>query len=269
MLKWRAWAAVLGVALLANLAGCGGDDDPSATPPPGFAVELRVKDEAGNPVAGLELGLCPDLPWYQDGKQAGPAAGTRADLYLDGLDWAQPSPFFPATTIRFELEQPGWIRLDVLDIEGGQVRNLVALEYPAGSSAVMWDGRDDLQQSVPSGVYEARLTIWDVPGQEPRFQAGRPLLLAAFYADQALVGVTDQGGKLVLTDRRLFPYLYDLEPFPATDENGDQIGDIVLTPAMRFYLSDPQTSWAQRFDRDVTGPAVFEFTWIPPAGGPR
>jgi hypothetical protein len=259
----RRLALLSGLVLPVLLAACGDDEDPLVGPEPEFTVELRVTDPAGNPVPGLELGLCPDLPLYQDGQNGAQAGKVDPSLWWDRLATATPSPFYPFTTIRFELEQPAWTRLEILDIEGGLVRELVALDYPAGSQAVMWDGRDEQGQAVPSGVYHAHLVLWDTPGEDPRFEQSRPMLLAAFYADQVLVATGDDAGVIELTDRRLFPYLYELEPFPATDENGEQVGDIVFTPAIRFYLTDPHTGGVMRFDADVTGPVVLDFTWDP------
>lgn len=262
--KFFCTLVMAGLVLLGAAGGCGDEIDPAQ--PETFRVTLVVTDTAGQPVPGLQLGLCADLPFYQDGLKAALATGDHPARFTDQLDRASPSPFNPATTIRFDLGEPAWVTLDILDIEGQTVTNLLDEERPAGSSAVMWNGRDNDQQPVPSGVYFARLVVRNGAGQVPRFEASRPMVLGAFYADQVLIGTTDQNGRLPLTDRRLFPYLYDLEPFPATDENGDPLGDIAFSPTMRFYLTDPVSSRGMRFDRDVTGSAVFPLTWDPAKG---
>ncbi|MCU0643955.1 MAG: T9SS type A sorting domain-containing protein [bacterium] len=77
------------------------------------------------------------------------------DSYL--LKQNHPNPFNPTTTIRYEVPQPGNIKLSVFDIQGREVRTLVDHESPAGSFDVTWDGRDDQAMNVASGVYLYRL----------------------------------------------------------------------------------------------------------------
>jgi hypothetical protein len=249
-----------------TLTSCGGDDDGPANPEPQeFQVVLEITDTAGQPVAGLELGTCPDLPWYQDGKGGGSVDKDDPLPYMDQLAGAYPSPFYPFTTIRFELDQPAWTKLEILDIEGEPVRDLVALEHPAGSHALIWDGLDDQGQSVPSGIYDLHLVLWDNLAEDPRFEASRPILLAAFYADQVRVGTSDAQGRITLTDKRLFPYLYELPAVEAVNEEGEVLGTIEFTPTVRFYLSDPGTGEVMRFDRDVAAeePITLEMIWDP------
>jgi flagellar hook assembly protein FlgD len=68
-----------------------------------------------------------------------------------------PNPFNPATTISFDLAQPGHVRLDVFDVAGRRVATLVDGVRAAGLSRATWDGRDSHGQPVSSGVYFYRL----------------------------------------------------------------------------------------------------------------
>ncbi len=54
--------------------------------------------------------------------------------------------------------------LDVVDLRGHLVRNLVAGQLPAGSQTFVWDGNDERGRTAPSGVYFARLRF----GEEVR-----------------------------------------------------------------------------------------------------
>jgi flagellar hook assembly protein FlgD len=47
--------------------------------------------------------------------------------------------------------------LAVHDAQGRRVRGLIHSSLPAGEHMWSWDGRDDLGQRVPSGVYFIRL----------------------------------------------------------------------------------------------------------------
>ena len=69
-----------------------------------------------------------------------------------------PNPFNPRTTIRYELEKPAAVNIEVLDVAGGLVRRLVAGSLmPAGSHTVDWQGRYDDGHPVAAGVYLVRM----------------------------------------------------------------------------------------------------------------
>lgn len=68
-----------------------------------------------------------------------------------------PNPFNPATTIRYALPDRRRVDLRVFAVTGRLVRTLVADVVPAGTYAVIWDGRDEQHRPVASGVYYYRL----------------------------------------------------------------------------------------------------------------
>ncbi len=68
-----------------------------------------------------------------------------------------PNPFNPATELRFELDTPGSVELNIYDARGFLVRNLVAGHHAAGPHGVTWDGTDRAGRQVASGVYQVRL----------------------------------------------------------------------------------------------------------------
>jgi hypothetical protein len=69
-----------------------------------------------------------------------------------------PNPFNPATTIRFELENDTKVSIKIYDNNGKLVRTLVDNEVkPAGVNRIVWDGKSDEGQVLPSGVYFSRI----------------------------------------------------------------------------------------------------------------
>lgn len=64
-----------------------------------------------------------------------------------------PNPFNPTTQIRFELPRATHVSLKVIDVSGRLVKRLIAGTESAGAREVMWDGRNDSDQAVASGVY--------------------------------------------------------------------------------------------------------------------
>lgn len=68
-----------------------------------------------------------------------------------------PNPFNPDTSIIYGLGKAGPVSLEVYNIRGQRVRKLVDAEQQEGWYKLIWDGSDDRQQSLPSGVYYLRL----------------------------------------------------------------------------------------------------------------
>ena len=71
---------------------------------------------------------------------------------------AHPNPFNPATTIRYSVDRPGRLSLQIYDVRGRLVRTL--LDGPVTTAGeVRWTGTDAKGRKVASGLYfyEARL----------------------------------------------------------------------------------------------------------------
>ena len=83
------------------------------------------------------------------------AADGRAILHGNS-----PNPFNPVTLIQYELPTAGRVDLAVYDLSGRLVRTLVAAELlDAGRQTAPWNGRDDDDRAVASGVYFYRLEV--------------------------------------------------------------------------------------------------------------
>ncbi|MBD3178531.1 MAG: T9SS type A sorting domain-containing protein [Candidatus Latescibacteria bacterium] len=73
------------------------------------------------------------------------------------LSQNNPNPFNPSTTINYYIAAASEVRLDVFDVNGKLVRNLVSTCLPAGSYTAKWDARSDSGALLASGVYFCRL----------------------------------------------------------------------------------------------------------------
>ncbi len=72
-----------------------------------------------------------------------------------------PNPFSTKAAIPYAVPGPGMqpVRLKVYDARGALVRTLVESEVPAGVHRVFWDGKDDRERTVASGVYFLKLDV--------------------------------------------------------------------------------------------------------------
>ena len=86
-----------------------------------------------------------------------------------------PNPFNPETWIPYQLSEPAEVTVRIYSVQGILVRTLVLGHTPAGiyqdrSRAAYWDGRNDVGESVASGLYFYTLTAGD-------FTATRKMLI--------------------------------------------------------------------------------------------
>jgi hypothetical protein len=76
----------------------------------------------------------------------------RFDLHAN-----YPNPFNPITVIKYDLARATDVRLEIYDVLGRRVRQLVDQDMPAGYQAAIWDGRSDHRIPLASGIYFCRL----------------------------------------------------------------------------------------------------------------
>lgn len=69
-----------------------------------------------------------------------------------------PNPFNPRTTIAFSLPDNGKVELDIYNMRGQVVRHLLDENKTKGSHSVIWNGKDDQNRDLASGVYVYRLS---------------------------------------------------------------------------------------------------------------
>lgn len=69
------------------------------------------------------------------------------------LDPNYPNPFNPFTTIEYSVRIPGNVQLVIYDVAGRWVRTLIEKEMAIGRYKIIWNGKNDRDKNVSSGVY--------------------------------------------------------------------------------------------------------------------
>lgn len=77
------------------------------------------------------------------------------------LNQNYPNPFNPATTISYEIGQSRRVRIDIFNILGQVVNQLVDQHMPAGRHQATWNGRDKSGRQAVSGIYFYRIRAGD------------------------------------------------------------------------------------------------------------
>jgi hypothetical protein len=137
--------------------------------PKGFLVKHNAPGKqfilyAWEDIAQTYLSICPDSKPSDVGEELG---STLPQAF--SLEQNYPNPFLrevkssavgggnPLTTIPFHLEKAASIKLTVINLMGQAVRTLAAGQMAAGDYAMVWDGRNDAGEFVPSGTYLIQL----------------------------------------------------------------------------------------------------------------
>jgi hypothetical protein len=72
-----------------------------------------------------------------------------------------PNPFNPITKISFDLSKDSNVQINVYNIRGQRVKTLTDAFHKAGSHSVIWNGTDNANRAVGSGVYFYKMTADD------------------------------------------------------------------------------------------------------------
>ncbi len=68
-----------------------------------------------------------------------------------------PNPFNPTTTINYSLKENSQVSLNIYNIKGQKVKQLVSDQLSAGQHSITWNGTDEFGKPVSGGIYFYKL----------------------------------------------------------------------------------------------------------------
>jgi len=74
------------------------------------------------------------------------------------LHSAYPNPFNPSTNISFDLTKSETVKIEIYNVKGQIVKQLVNKVYDKGTHSLVWDGKDSKGNNCGTGVYFCRMT---------------------------------------------------------------------------------------------------------------
>ncbi len=199
--------------LVLALPGCGDNGtEPRVTP---FALEIVVRDPSGWPVPDLEAKLHVPIPGF-------PVSAAK-----------------PMTTVQFTLPELAHVTLGAYDLEERLVRTLWDADLTPGVRELAVGSGPVENVLLGSRIFRYEL-VATVDGTE-RFRASKYMSVytSPDVDQQPVLGISDDDGFILFTDKTHFPFLYDLGPQPMMDENGNPAGTFEFSDVVIIRLYDP------------------------------
>lgn len=127
-------------------------------------VEIDLQDYSGTATLRFVFSTSPGFQcaegWYVDDFRIINFSGTEVEELITAntaLKSNYPNPFNPTTTISFSLANSEDVKLDIYNVKGQRVKSLLSQKMEAKNHSIIWNGKDDNNQAVSSGIYFYRL----------------------------------------------------------------------------------------------------------------
>ncbi|MEJ2616628.1 MAG: FlgD immunoglobulin-like domain containing protein, partial [Ignavibacteriaceae bacterium] len=88
-----------------------------------------------------------------------------------------PNPFNPSTSISYNLPKISSIEIEIYDILGHKVKEFYITSQSAGTQSVIWNGTNNNNEKVSSGIYLYHLKAISLEGKQDVFEKTAKLLL--------------------------------------------------------------------------------------------
>ena len=91
----------------------------------------------------------------------------RSDVVPDDFEVLPPypNPFNASIIVPYQLPDVCHVTISVYDVRGVLTKTLIEKEQPAGAYTAIWNGTNDREVSVPSGMYFIRIVAMIENGQ--------------------------------------------------------------------------------------------------------
>ena len=148
---WLTVSPIAGAVFPEESATVGVTFDASEAGPGTYTGQIRItSNDEDSPTIAVACTMRVIETGVEDNADILPAVFTLNQNY--------PNPFNPKTEILFGLPNNGYVTLEIYDVMGRRVNALVDGNLQAGSHKIIWDGTNDRNESVSSGMYFYKLS---------------------------------------------------------------------------------------------------------------
>jgi len=162
-----------------------------------FSFKLSVKDSAGNPVEGLNVSLM---------NKIGP-----------GIDKWDGSNSRASTAIRALVNQDSKLEIKIKNINNNTVCNLYSEDVDSGSYTIIWHGKDNDENDLPSGLYYCQMRA-EQDGDT--FYKEKHSMYLQSTSSSHKNGTTDESGVFQTTNKKPFINLFKTDSLRIVDMDG-------------------------------------------------
>ena len=123
--------------------------------------EYSLSETLGQPTP-IGIGASGEKTLYAgiyDGNVIPTSTGDMPRAAVHVLHQNYPNPFNPSTTISYTVGKSGHVTVEIYSVDGRRIRVLVDEAQEPGDRSVIWDGRNDKEMRVATGIYFCRLEI--------------------------------------------------------------------------------------------------------------
>ncbi|MEA2096147.1 MAG: FlgD immunoglobulin-like domain containing protein [Candidatus Cloacimonadota bacterium] len=206
-----------------------------------FSFKISVVDPQGNPVEGLNVSLVNKLNSSMWGE----------------FQW----PIRAQTTIPFSVPTESFVEMYIENIKENRVRSLISEEKDAGYHSVLWNGTDDDDNFLVSGIYYSKLKL--IKNDTLYYYAEGTMYLISI-SENHKNGVTDADGIFYCTNKNPFINLFSVNSLQIIDEDGNLLGLEAFSDTTAIYLFDANHE-NHKFEYVIAknGENEFEIVWDP------
>ncbi len=115
----------------------------------GFEMKVNLKNDSTKTFS------VEDIKKISFGIPTGLNENLQNDMMIESFKLNQnyPNPFNPSTTITYQIPGNSFVRVNVYDINGQLIKELLNENQSAGEYRITWDGTNHYQSQAASGVY--------------------------------------------------------------------------------------------------------------------
>jgi len=161
---------------------------------------------------------------------------------------SRPNPSAGQMTSVIHVWAPATIQVEIRDLTGELVQELVSSSLDPGAYSFLWDA-DAPSPRIPGGVYALHLTGETEDGAAVDTSTHVALMrrTPVFHS----LGATDAGGRLTISDRVPFSRPQVVESMPIRDANGNELGRMTPSRSVLIQVTDPTSGRSRTYERTI------------------
>lgn len=224
-----------------------------------FSLQLHVVDSNGNPVPNVNVSIHSE---YTSPADTNGLVTSNSIYKVTNLE--------ASTLIKIDIAQSCYVDLSYYNLDKQKMGTFfpVFQKWEAGTHLIDWIPYhvDTTTNQIPVVNNQAKklklIASSDSLGNHILYQDSIYLMIIPDNPKVGFIGRTDSNGNLNITNKLLFPQLYNLPAIPIMDVSGNQLGLFTYSDSTVITLSDQSFSKSISYTKVVKeGANTYTLTW--------